>query len=291
MLQQGVLHVDMWAQCVPHVGLMQMEVGIEECLHIEFEYGKNKYHMKDTVVGKIYFLLVRIKLKHMEIEIRRRETIGSGSHARNENETLAKYEIMDGAPVRGESIPIRSVTYKPTRVLSVLRHCCVAIQRIIMLCYLMLALLLLYIHACCSAAEIAAKECESNYLSAAIELYATMAKCQYVESRKLELYATMAKCQYVESTKYLEVQTDCFRCLYRLFLSPYDLAPTYKNVHNKFSVKYYLNLVLVDEEDRRYFKQQEITLYRTSDMSTSTAVSPQASTAALDQQPDAQDSD
>ncbi len=85
----------------------QMEVGIEECLHIEFEYDKNKYHMKDTVVGKIYFLLVRIKLKHMEIEIRRRETIGSGSHARNENETLAKYEIMDGAPVRGESIPIR----------------------------------------------------------------------------------------------------------------------------------------------------------------------------------------
>ncbi len=42
----------------------------------------------------------------------------------------------------------------------------------------------------------------------------------------------------------------------RLFLSPYDLTPTYKLVHNKFSVKYYLNLVLVDEEDRRYFKQQ-----------------------------------
>ncbi len=26
--------------------------------------------------------------------------------------------------------------------------------------------------------------------------------------------------------------------------------------------RYYLNLVLVDEEDRRYFKQQEITLWR-----------------------------
>lgn len=48
----------------------------------------------------------------------------------------------------------------------------------------------------------------------------------------------------------------------RLFLSPYDLTPTYKLVHNKFSVKYYLNLVLVDEEDRRYFKQQEIQLLR-----------------------------
>ncbi len=39
---------------------------------------------------------------------------------------------------------------------------------------------------------------------------------------------------------------------YRLYLSPYDLAPTYRDVHNKFSVRYYLNLVLVDEEDRRY---------------------------------------
>lgn len=50
-----------------------------------------------------------------------------------------------------------------------------------------------------------------------------------------------------------------------LYLSPYDLSPTYKEVHNRFSARYYLNLVLVDEEDRRYFKQQEITLYRKED--------------------------
>ena len=37
----------------------QMEVGIEDCLHIEFEYNKSRYHLRDTVVGKIYFLLVR----------------------------------------------------------------------------------------------------------------------------------------------------------------------------------------------------------------------------------------
>ena len=48
----------------------------------------------------------------------------------------------------------------------------------------------------------------------------------------------------------------------RLFLTPYELTPTYRNINNKFSVKYYLNLVLVDEEDRRYFKQHEITMYR-----------------------------
>ncbi|KAH1130484.1 hypothetical protein J1N35_001862 [Gossypium stocksii] len=133
---------------------IKMEVGIEDCLHIEFEYSKSKYHLKDVIIGKIYFLLVRIKLKNMELEIRRRESTGSGPNTYVETETLAKFELMDGAPVRGESIPIR------------------------------------------------------------------------------------------------------------LFLSPYELTPTYQNINNKFSVKYYLNLVLVDEEDRRYFKQQEITMYR-----------------------------
>ena len=48
----------------------------------------------------------------------------------------------------------------------------------------------------------------------------------------------------------------------RLFLGHFDLTPTYRNVHSKFSVKYFINLVLIDEEDRRYFKQQEIVLWR-----------------------------
>ena len=34
------------------------QVGIEDCLHIEFEYNRSKYHLKDVVIGKIYFLLV-----------------------------------------------------------------------------------------------------------------------------------------------------------------------------------------------------------------------------------------
>uniref|UniRef100_A0A915PPJ4 Vacuolar protein sorting-associated protein 26 n=1 Tax=Setaria digitata TaxID=48799 RepID=A0A915PPJ4_9BILA len=136
---------------------IKMEVGIEDSLHIEFEYNRSKYHLKDVIVGKIYFLLVRIKIKFMEIAIIKRETVGNSPNVFNENETIAKYEIMDGAPVRGESIPIR------------------------------------------------------------------------------------------------------------LFLAGYDLTPTMRDVGKKFSVRYYLNLVLVDEEDRRYFKQQEMTLWRKAD--------------------------
>ena len=60
-----------------------------------------RYHLRDVVVGKIYFLLVRIKIKHMELSIIKREASGSGANMYNENETLVKHEIMDGAPVRG----------------------------------------------------------------------------------------------------------------------------------------------------------------------------------------------
>merc|ERR1719353_2128758 len=69
---------------------LKMEVGIEDCLHIEFEYDKSKYHMKDVVVGKVYFLLVRIKIKHMELNIVRKEMAGSqgASNQTSDNETL-----------------------------------------------------------------------------------------------------------------------------------------------------------------------------------------------------------
>lgn len=60
------------------------------------------------IVGKIYFLLVRIKIKHMELSIIRRETTGAVPNQYNESETITKFEIMDGAPVRGESrAPVR----------------------------------------------------------------------------------------------------------------------------------------------------------------------------------------
>lgn len=51
----------------------------------------------------------------------------------------------------------------------------------------------------------------------------------------------------------------------RVFLESFKLGPTMVNVNNKFSVRYFINLVLVDEEDRRYFKQQEITIFRQMD--------------------------
>mmetsp|Transcript_13883 Transcript_13883/g.16865 ORF Transcript_13883/g.16865 Transcript_13883/m.16865 type:complete len:394 (-) Transcript_13883:140-1321(-) len=152
---------------------IKMEVGIEECLHIEFTYEKRYYHLNDFIKGNINFLLVRIKIKYMELAVIRREMSGEGVAAAaaaaangvtnvsngsivTETQTLTRFEIMDGAPVKGETIPV-----------------------------------------------------------------------------KLYLGGISA-----------------------------DLTPTFDSGFNRFTVKYYLNLVLVDEEDRRYFKQQEIILWR-----------------------------
>jgi vacuolar protein sorting-associated protein 26 len=126
---------------------IKMEVGIEDCLHIEFEFVSSKFHLKDCILGKINFNLVRIKLKLMELTLIKRETVGAGQNAVTENETVTKFEIMDGAPVKGEVVPVR------------------------------------------------------------------------------------------------------------FYLAAVDLTPTYKNLNNRFSCKYILNLVLLDEDDRRYFKQ------------------------------------
>ena len=86
---------------------IKMEVGIEDCLHIEFEFVNSKFHLKDCIHGKVNFNLVRIKIRQMELSLIRRETLGSGPNAITENETLTKYELMDGAPVKGEVIPVR----------------------------------------------------------------------------------------------------------------------------------------------------------------------------------------
>ncbi len=48
----------------------------------------------------------------------------------------------------------------------------------------------------------------------------------------------------------------------RLHLAGLPLTPSIANAAGVLTVRYFLNLVLVDEEDRRYFKQQEVTLYR-----------------------------
>lgn len=86
---------------------VKLDIGIENCLHIEFEFSKSQYSLKEVIVGRIYFLLSRLKIKHMELSLITRES--SGLHPSNYlvDSTAIRYEIMDGSPVKGETIPIR----------------------------------------------------------------------------------------------------------------------------------------------------------------------------------------
>jgi hypothetical protein len=48
----------------------------------------------------------------------------------------------------------------------------------------------------------------------------------------------------------------------RFPLSSCQLGPTYPNVHGKFSVHYYLNLVIEDEHEQTFFKPVQVFFWR-----------------------------
>ena len=48
----------------------------------------------------------------------------------------------------------------------------------------------------------------------------------------------------------------------RFFLKSYNLTPSYFNVEGIFGVKYFLNLIVIDCNNNRYYKSAEINLYR-----------------------------
>ena len=48
----------------------------------------------------------------------------------------------------------------------------------------------------------------------------------------------------------------------RLFLKSYNLTPSYPDVEGIFGVKYFLNLIVADDNDNRYFKYAELNLHR-----------------------------
>jgi len=61
---------------------MRTEVGIADCLHIDVEWNKEKYHLREVIFGNVSFLKVRIKIKSMEIALLRREKAGNGENLR-----------------------------------------------------------------------------------------------------------------------------------------------------------------------------------------------------------------
>jgi len=134
---------------------MKAEIGIQDAMHLEVHYQQKYYHLNDVIRGFVKINLMRIKIHEMELHIIRKEQTTAGDRSNVASQTIARFELMDGAPAKGDIIPIR------------------------------------------------------------------------------------------------------------MYLSPYPLSPSYiSHERRRMSVRYYLSLSLYDEDERRYFKQHEIFLYR-----------------------------
>ncbi len=62
---------------------IKLEVGIEDWLHLVFDVQRNKFHLRDSITGQVTFKKVSIRLKSMELQIIKKETIGAGTSLTN----------------------------------------------------------------------------------------------------------------------------------------------------------------------------------------------------------------
>lgn len=85
---------------------IKLEVGIDDWLHLVFLVDRNKFHLKDCIEGSVRFKKVSIKLTTMELQIIKKETL-LGQNPKTDSDVVARFEIMDGAPTRNETIPFR----------------------------------------------------------------------------------------------------------------------------------------------------------------------------------------
>lgn len=84
---------------------IKLDVGIEDWLEITFDVDRRNFSLKDVIVGRVTFRKVSLRLETMEILIIKKEIAKNG--AQREEVVICEYEIMDGSPIKNETIPIR----------------------------------------------------------------------------------------------------------------------------------------------------------------------------------------
>jgi vacuolar protein sorting-associated protein 26 len=141
-----------------------MELGVQSQALLEFELFKNKYSLDDCIIGTLLFKRVNMRIKSIEIQLIKVESIGHGKYMltiaqkyKSDTQVITKFEIIDGRPGTDEIIPVR---------------------------------------------------------------------------------------MFLDSLE--------------------NLSPTYKDLNNIISIRYFIKLVLIDEDDRNFSKQQEIYLWRSN---------------------------
>lgn len=133
---------------------IKLEAGLPDLIQLELELFATKFPLDGCILGKVYFISVQTRVSWMELSLLRRESVNMGLHTVKEHEILGRFEVMDGQPVRSDSVPLR------------------------------------------------------------------------------------------------------------LFLGQFPCEPTYRNVCGAANVRYFLNLVVTDEDDRKLYLRQEVELWR-----------------------------
>lgn len=86
---------------------LKSEIGIQELLHIELVIQNPIFDVSNCLIGKIYFLKVRMRIVEMFLQIHRVEIFENGVSSSKFTSLVANFELMDGSPVRGSEIPFR----------------------------------------------------------------------------------------------------------------------------------------------------------------------------------------
>lgn len=82
----------------------QLEVGLEDQLHINFTSSQSRYALDDFIEGELHFSLVNLKIKSADLSIVRREIVGTQV---TDQEVLQRYQIIEGPPARYDTIPFK----------------------------------------------------------------------------------------------------------------------------------------------------------------------------------------
>jgi vacuolar protein sorting-associated protein 26 len=83
------------------------EIGMTGVLHIEFVFSHGSFDCQGVAIGVAYLLLVKLRIVHMQISLYCSESYENQGRVIKERTVVKSVEIMDGAPVRGDNIPIR----------------------------------------------------------------------------------------------------------------------------------------------------------------------------------------
>lgn len=86
---------------------MVAEIGIQGLLRIECVLHDPTFEVTSCLIGKVFFLEVKMRIVEMYLQIQREEEYNNGISGSKFTSIVAQYEIMDGMPVRGDSIAIR----------------------------------------------------------------------------------------------------------------------------------------------------------------------------------------